>query len=136
MGPSAPSTAWESWWCTAGRPVPVEATTTPLFSTMHSGQASGGYYYSFISAQVSATEQPGVLYSNLQILSACLQYWEKCGNVSSYQLSVRRLCIVMQDIVSNRVYRPARNKCMNKWSSVLYTIPIYLISSQIAIMFC
>ena len=39
---------------------------------MHSGQASEGYYYSFIhAAQVSATEWPGILYSSLQILSAC-----------------------------------------------------------------
>jgi len=31
------------------------------------------------------------------------------------------------------VYRPECNKCMNKWSSVVNTIPIYLISAQIAI---
>ena len=61
---------------------------------MHGGQAQWtGQLKPLLplySAQVSAPEQPQVLYSNLQLLSACLQYWAKYRNVSS-QLEVSRV---------------------------------------------
>ena len=45
------------------------------------------------------------------------------------------LCIIMLVIVSNHV-PTVWNKCMNKSSCVLHTITIYLISAQIAVVFC